>query len=579
LVSDSGRHIPGQLCLRVVILVGILCCLISTGFGQTRDTIISPAQPVIQDTIIHLPDSLDMQRRHQDSLRRRRIVTQESISTLKIDTVASLTYVTPGDFYGTEQILVDSLDATFHQYDPARNGAYPLATLGNLGSPARYLFFDIARPKGIHTGHFAFDLHKSDFRAFRFYDTNVALTRLSYSQGISQEDGIFNAQFGKNFDRGLNFSINYQRINQQGVYVGQRAKNTAFGVGILYHSPSGRLDGIYHYQSNSIVQENNGGVDTASLNIRPRVLRTNIDVMLGEARTFPLTTHRGRDLTVQHHLHLINPQKDSVGRKAAVDVIHTLQIGSALVKYADNSINSVESAYYDQFITDDRGMRNFVAVNTFGTALDLQFRYQATSPDVPEQLLRVGLELRSNRVDQEPLDFNRQEIFMNASGQLGISPRISLDGNGYLGLFDANGMYRLSANARVELFKDATTWVNLERYQRNPTLAESRLYVNQTELWQNDFKNVSLSSLQFYYVHPSLKLSFYGGTHVLANRSLGCLKSLHCGGHQAESVAMLVRSGRSRARGYTATISVDHASLPRMSREPITPSRALWVAR
>jgi hypothetical protein len=470
-----------------------------------------------QDTIIQIPDSVEMRRKLQDSIRLQRAPAASTSPVVKRDTVASLTYLTPGDFYSPDEVLSDSLNARFHQYNPAHQGPYPMGTLGNLGSPARHLFFEISKPKGTHPGHFAFELYKSEFRSFRFYDTDVALSRLYYSQGISQEDGLFNAQFGKNFDNGINFSINYQRINQDGIYSGQRAKHTAFGTGILYRSPGGRLDGIYHYQSNSIIQQENGGVDTASLNSLPPLISNSVAVILGEGQTFPLSTHRGRNLTVQHHIHLINPQKDNVQRKAAVDLIHTLEIGSTLIKYADNTLNTSEPEYYDQFVTDDRGIRNFVAVNTFDTGLDLQFRYRASSPDVTEQLLRVGLEFRNNKINQEPLEYDRQEIFLNASGQLGISPRISLDGTGYLGLFDANGMYFLSANARIELFKDAETWVNLERYQRIPTLVEARMFVNQVELWRTDFKNVSLSSLQFYYVHPSLKLSLYAGTHVLAN--------------------------------------------------------------
>jgi len=495
LESDRRIHTMSSCLLRALVSLGCMLVVLGTVAAQVQDSIgQTRPKPQSQDTA-----------GHQGTMRPTETAVRQR------DTVASLAYITPGDFYGSQDVLHDTLTGKFHQYDPARQSEYPYATLGNLGSPARRLYFDMPQPKSVHTGHFAFDLYKSDFSAFRFYETDVALTRLNYAQGINQEDGIFNAQFGKNFDNGINFSINYQRINQLGIYNNQRAKNTAFGTGLLYRSPSGRLDGIYHYQSNSIIHEDNGGVDTASLNSDR--LPLNVIVSLNDA----LTTHREREFTAQHHLHLLASQNDTIERRAQIDFIHTLRFGSGFVKFADTKYLTSEADDYAGFVTDERGIRNFISTKTLDNSLDIQFRYRGKSPGTPGQLLRVGLQLIRTRVDQEPREDRRQDIFLNASAQLGISPTVSLDGAGYLGVLDAAGTYGLKGNARLKLFRDARTWVNLTLYQRNPTLTESRVFVNQIPVWDHDFKNVALSTFQFYYIHPSLKIRMHGATHLLSN--------------------------------------------------------------
>lgn len=427
------------------------------------------------------------------------------------DSTASAVFLTPDTFYDPPQTLTDTLDFLFHQYDPARLTTEPYATLGNLGSAARSLWFDLPMSKGIHTGHYAFDLYKSHFEEFRFYDTPVALTRIKYAQAVNQNDGTMRAQFGRNFADGLNLSLNYARINQLGRYAMQRAKNTAFGIGILYRSPDGKLDGLYQYQSNSIIHEDNGGIDDISL-LDSFALRSNIPVRLNGA----MTTHRSRILTIQHHVHLFSASGGEAHSRADLDVIHTGRIGSGFVRFHDNTIDGDESAYYGAFVTDDRGIRNAIYTNTLDNALDLQFRYHSHDKDIPAHLLRTGIQYRRTGLDQEPLESTVHEIFFNAAGRLGISRMISIDGRGYLGILDAAGEYRLDATARLRLFKDAQTHAQLILYQRNPNLTERRVFINQSPVWSNDFSNIALSGVRLSYLHPSFRLRIVSAASVVS---------------------------------------------------------------
>ena len=173
--------------------------------------------------------------------------------------------------------------------------------------------------------------------------------------------------------------------------------------------------------------------------------------------------------------------------------------------------------YYEGYVTDDRGVRNFMFMRTFQTGLDIQFRYLNNKPDIPAQILRAGLMYRNAKVDQEPENFTQRELYLTAAAQIGISRHISLDGKGYLGILDAGGEFRLEANARLSLFKDARTWAQWVIYQRQPNLTESRLFISQQPVWNFDFNNLALSSLSFHYDHPSLRLKLHGGFHLISN--------------------------------------------------------------
>jgi hypothetical protein len=75
----------------------------------------------------------------------------------------------------------------------------------------------------------------------------------------------------------------------------------------------------------------------------------------------------------------------------------------------------------------------------------------------------------------------------------------------------------LEVNARLRLFKDAITWGQLQLYQRNPNLLESKLFIDQLLVWSNEFENLSLSSVEFNYEHPSFRMKIHGAAHVLSN--------------------------------------------------------------
>jgi putative beta-barrel porin len=420
-------------------------------------------------------------------------------------------YTTPVDFYHLRTPPVDSLDFATHQYDPTRLQDIHYGNLGNLGSANRRQLFQPDKTKGLDYGQHQYDLYKRRFGEFKFYDTERPITELSYSQGLLQLDGLLKAKFAMNFARGIKASIDYQRINQIGNYQFQRAKHTTLGAGIWYDAPGGFYDGLYHYSSNSIVQEDNGGVinyDTIGKLSDPIAIPVNL--------AGALTTHRERIISAQNHFHL-NSRNDSTDRKFQIDLIHTGQYKNGLIKFYDDKV-SQSGDYYGDFLVDDRGVRQYIYFSTFDNRADLQFQLRGNNTsELSSQLLRVGLQYRTTNFTQEPLDERLNEVFFNASTRLTFTKQLDLRAQGYVELSGQEGDFNIQGDLRYRIPRLGRLIAKAGVYQRSPNILEQKLYVTQNLIWQNDFNKPLYTHLGLEASFDEIRLTVQGGLQVISN--------------------------------------------------------------
>ncbi len=153
----------------------------------------------------------------------------------------------------------DSLLSSLHQYDPIRQRELDFASLGNLGSAARPLFFQPTWRRGFDVGLHQFDIYQMQTSDVRYYKITQAYTQAGYSQGPTQADALFDIKFSRNFADGLNLSLEHRRINNAGAYDFQKATNSDVAFGLWYHNPYGNYDGFFSFVTNSVSQQNNGG--------------------------------------------------------------------------------------------------------------------------------------------------------------------------------------------------------------------------------------------------------------------------------------------------------------------------------
>jgi hypothetical protein len=472
-------------------------------------------------------------------------------------------------FYADEPNLVfpfgDSLLTNLHQYDPIRLQAYDHANLGNLGSAARPLFFQPTWRRGFDVGLHQFDIYQMSTADIRYYKITQAYTQAGFTQGTTQNDAQFNVRFSRNFADGLNFSIEHRRINNLGSYDTQKATTSNVATGMWYHSPKGNYDSYFSFVSNSIEQQDNGGIsEDLSSEFIPAY---QVDVHLANANT----RHANRELAYTQYFYLKGgrkkvgslsvgsgqsrpnfpadslriqnpkpPQVDSVSNpqsaipnpqsERAFTVYHQFAWRKESYKFADTS---PDSSFYGDFLVDRRGLRHYLEVRALENTFKLQtFKLKPAAPKLgagpkgkedralPQEsdLLEIGLLHRLNFVKQEPVDTGViQNLFLTARLNFSPGDRLRLNSYAHLGIGANAGDYRLSGELFLNLKKIGTLQLEAVNQLYSPSLIPQRFYLTQEEIWKNDFGRTLETSLSGTYSLPQFHFSAGAKSHLLNN--------------------------------------------------------------
>lgn len=398
----------------------------------------------------------------------------------------------------------------------------------------------------------------------RYYKITQAYTQAGFTQGTTQNDAQFNVRFSRNFADGLNFSIEHRRINNLGAYDTQKAATSNVATGMWYHSPKGNYDGYFSFVSNSIEQQDNGGIsEDLSSEFIPAY---QVDVHLANANT----RHANRELAYTQYFYLNkmggkkvasgpsrpgfpadslktqkpklsqvdslpnppsairNPQSLALNRQFTL--FHQFAWRKESYKFADTS---PDSAFYGDFLVDNRGIRHYLEVRALENTFKLQtFKLKPAAPKLaagpkgkedralPQEsdLLEIGLLHRMNFVKQEPVDTGViQNLFLTARLNFSPGDRLRLNTYAHLGIGANAGDYRLSGELFLNLKNIGTLQLEAVNQLYSPSLIPQRFYVTQEEIWKNDFGRTLETSLSGTYSLPQFRFSVGAKSHLLNN--------------------------------------------------------------
>lgn len=398
----------------------------------------------------------------------------------------------------------------FRLYDPTRRQTPDWGALGNLGTPARPLWFETPARRGFDTGAHGFDLYRLEADSLRFYRNVRAFSEVFFSQGPKQDDAMFTAQLGRTFSGGSTFAFAYRSFNNLGQFRYQQARHNSLSAGVWL--PAGkRYDGFFIFCQNIFRQQDNGGVVTDTLFGKGQFegpIDAEIRLPDGKAQT------RFSDRVLQLTQHLKFTDSDSSSRVFRVS--HTIAWTKASWKFTDAGLKSDSLFFNDFFLTDRRGLRNFISLDRLDNTFTLNTFKQKTSGRSSD-VLALGLLHSWFDLHQEPLDSSFSNFFL--TGELGITPseRFGLRARGELGLLDNFGEYRVSGLLSLGLGKAGQFRASVLSQRRPPALLQYRAFVSFRELWHNDFQKPLETSLSATYALPAIGLEATGRTHLVNN--------------------------------------------------------------
>jgi len=182
----------------------------------------------------------------------------KNLEFASLDT-SSYQYFTLDDLKA-KSVFKDSMIHNFSNYAPDRNADDPHLTLGNLGSAARPVLFKVNQNIGNQLGFHQYELYHKNLRNFRFMDVNIPFNNLFFSPLSGQQNFMVKANFSRNFKENTNFTLDYERLRQDGFYNQQGTKSTSFGVGVWNKSENLKRNTFFLLKASNNDESQNGGV-------------------------------------------------------------------------------------------------------------------------------------------------------------------------------------------------------------------------------------------------------------------------------------------------------------------------------
>lgn len=396
-------------------------------------------------------------------------------------------------------------------YDPARRPAIDWATLGNLATPARPLWFEVPARKGFDAGIHAFDLYRLNASDLRFYQNTRSYSEVFFSQGQSQDNLMFTAQMARTFSGGSTFSFDYRSFNNLGQFRYQQAQHNSLSAGMRV--PVGkRYEGYFVFCQNVFRQKDNGGIVTDTIFGKGQ-FQNAIDAEILLPGESAQTRVSDRALQLTQHFRFAGKETG----KRAYRATHTIAWSKNFWKFSDTDAEEDQDFYGTFFVTEKRGLRDHVRLNRLDNSFVIS-TFKQKKAGQPSDLLAFGLTHSWFDLYQEPLDSTFSNLFLNA--RLGITPSegFSLTAQGDLGMLNNFGEYQVSGALSLSLGKAGRLSASVLSQRRPPSLLQYRNWVSFRELWRyDDLKKPLENSLSVTYALPLVGLEVTGQTHVISN--------------------------------------------------------------
>lgn len=404
-----------------------------------------------------------------------------------------------------------TLDYAFRMYDPARQADWTdWGTLGLLGSPARPLLYTPAPRMGFAHGVQALDLYRNKAADLRFFKHTRTFSEVGFSQGRTQNDNGVRAVLSRTFSGGTTAAFDYRTFLNVGQYRYQSARNIALSLG--FHVPVGqRYEGFLTYTVNANQLQENGGL-TADADFGSGTFSGPINAPIR------LNTQTAQSRYAEKHLaytHYYRFSGKNSGRQFRAG--HQIGFRDEDLKFAHNSPGA-DTIFYDTFMVDRRGIRQFTEVARFDNHFELStYRNRGTEGQVAD-VFAAGIQYNRIKVAFEPGDSIIQNWFL--TGRLSVSPndRFRLEVQGGLGILANLGEYQVQGLMAWSPGKIGRLEAGVLSQRYPPALIYHRLQVSGRPFWNNDFDKPLETSLWVEYRLPKrLPLRLMARTHLLNN--------------------------------------------------------------
>ncbi len=159
-----------------------------------------------------------------------------------------------------KHFIIDS--SIFHIEDfnvVQRSSGREYANLGNSGTAAYPLVFDINRSTGFNLGYNQFDVYRYQKDSVKYYQVIRPYAELSMVIGLKNEQ-VFQGNFANQHKGIIFYGVEFRRIFSKGIYTNQRTNDNGFNLYGIFNSRNKRWNIQADLIFNSFKPQENGGV-------------------------------------------------------------------------------------------------------------------------------------------------------------------------------------------------------------------------------------------------------------------------------------------------------------------------------
>lgn len=368
----------------------------------------------------------------------------------------------------------DTSLTNFHNYDPVAKGGWKYQDLGNIGSAAKPVYYEIPEMIGLRSGFQAYDLYYHDPIKRRYFDTKSPFTEMSAFFGGGNRN-LLDLAFARNINPRWNvgFELHTQRVRKTLNPVARddhMAEQNAYSLHTNYRSENGKYWLLGSFSRMRHVVYEIGGI------IPPEVDSTSLYFTYEDAKIW-LHNSRARDLRQDYHVY----HEYKLGN--GLQVYHTLDRRNQNVVFESNLNTDDKLFLNDKRLNGQDTTRNISDFaewrNEFGVKGSYKgFYYNAFTK------IRNG-RMESPFFPDKKESFNEVFIGGELIGKISEKWALSADGE-YLipGAFRIHGLF-------------ISPWLELEYTKAlyKPT-SQQQIYYGNHYRWENDFDNIGVDQVK-----------------------------------------------------------------------------------
>lgn len=334
------------------------------------------------------------------------------------------------DYTIIDSIPVDTFLNGFQISNPVfKQNPFNIST-GNYGGPYQSNSLEFLKFNQDFIFTNSLDYFFSDPSTYRFYNTTVPYTNLSYSNEGPKRRSEENTRvlFTQNINPDWNFGVSYNLISSIGKYLGQRQDNQRTQLFMSYKGDKYSVHGALSY--NDIRHLENGGISNDTNITHPErydnIEAENIKVHFNNKRSDAANYLKNYQIFIHQslglgRLKLKETDTSDIQKELPIGTVyHTLKFDSKRRVYKVNNLNSYyDDDFYSNYYIDSLRTKDSTRLNQLKNTFQIRFNEEANS------LFKFGVrafienELDFYKVNQGPYNFYKSTDTLITASAIG----------------------------------------------------------------------------------------------------------------------------------------------------------------